>query len=48
MSNIDKFFILLWMFFYWKETISITVEPWYDETLYNEDRYNKWFFLPQS
>ena len=40
-SNIDKFFILLLMFFYLKETISITVEPRYGETLYNEVRYNK-------
>ena len=35
-SNIDKFFIFLWMFVYSKETISITVEPRYNETLYNE------------
>ena len=35
-SNIDKFFIFLWMFVYSKETISITVEPRYNEPLYNK------------
>ena len=44
-SNIDKFFIFLWMFVYSKETISITVEPRYNETLYNEVQYNKQFYL---
>ena len=46
MSNIDKFFILLCMFFFYsKETISITVKP----QLYNEvlDIMNNFFYPSQ-
>ena len=35
-SSTDKFFTLLWVFVYSRETISIAVEPRYNEPLYNE------------